>query len=341
MASRFLAAACHISPITLSAVKTTEKCISFVNRAAKNAADLVVFPESYIPAFPVWSALQAPTHNHGFFERMAKESIYIDGDEMHAIRDAAKQTRTVVSVGISEKVRYSTATMFNSNIIIGSDGEILVHHRKLMPTFFEKLTWAPGDGFGLRVANTKFGKIGALICGENTNPLARYALMAQGEQVHISTWPAIWPTARYDNPAANRNRAVAHCFENKCFGILCAGLLDEASIEEMCSMTDKKGYLESGLRDSSQASTLFLGPTGAATLPSYIVDPVSEEKTEMRYLCKEEDILYAELDLEKCVEGKQYHDVVGGYQRLDVFDLKVDRTRRKPATFTRKSSTRS
>ncbi|KAE9372627.1 carbon-nitrogen hydrolase [Stipitochalara longipes BDJ] len=299
--------------ITLSAVKTTEKCISFINQAAKNSADLVIFPESYIPAFPVWSAIQAPTQNHGFFERMAKESIYIDGEEMHAIRDAAKQTETVVNVGISEKVRYSSATMFNSNIIIGSDGEILVHHRKLMPTFFEKLTWSPGDGYGLRVANTKMGKIGALICGENANPLARYALMAQGEQVHISTWPAVWPTVyqdgneisgrrpHYDNSTANRIRAAAHCMENKSFGILCAGFLDEASIEVMCSMTNNGHYLEHGLRHSPRADTIFLDSTGA-TLSGYIVDPVSGEKTEKKHLSMEENILYAELDLEKCVE---------------------------------------
>ena len=348
MASRFLAAACHVSPITLSAAKTTEKCISFINQAAKNSADLVVFPESYIPAFPIWGAIQAPTQNHVFFERMAKESIYIDGEEMHAIRDTAKQTGTVVSVGISEKVRYSTATMFNSNIIIGSDGEILVHHRKLMPTFFEKLTWSPGDGYGLRVANTRFGKIGALICGENTNPLARYALMAQGEQVHISTWPAIWPTVvpsnnhgsrpHYDNVAANKTRAAAHCFENKCFGILCAGHLDEATLEVVSSLAQKSGYMHHGLTYAPHAVTCFLDPTGAA-LPGHIIDPESGERTEKKDLCTEEGILYAELDLEKCVEGKQYHDIVGGYQRLDVFNLKIDRTRRKPATFTRKSTT--
>jgi nitrilase len=348
MASRFLAAACHVSPITLSAAKTTEKCISLINQAAKNSANLVVFPESYIPAFPVWSAIQAPTQNHVFFERMAKESIFVDGEEMHAIRDTAKQTGTVVSVGISEKVRYSTATMFNSNIIIGSDGEILVHHRKLMPTFFEKLTWSPGDGHGLRVANTPFGKIGALICGENTNPLARYALMAQGEQVHISTWPSVWPTVvqtgqeiagrrpNYDNATANRMRAATHCFENKCFGILCAGHLGEATIEALTSLTDKPGYMSHSLAMSQRASTMFLDPTGAA-LPSHTIDPDSGEKTETGFLQMEEGILYAELDLEKCVEGKQYHDVVGGYQRLDVFDLRVDRTRRKPATFFRKS----
>jgi nitrilase len=105
MASRFLAAACHVSPVMLSAAKTTEKCISLINQAAKNSADLVVFPESYVPAFPFWGAIQAPIRNHVYFERMVKESIYVDGKEMLAIRDTAKQTGTVVSVGISEKVR--------------------------------------------------------------------------------------------------------------------------------------------------------------------------------------------------------------------------------------------
>jgi nitrilase len=151
MASRLLTAACHVSPITLSAQKKTQKCISLIHQASKHLANLVVFPESYIPAFPVWSALLAPTQNHNFFERMARESIYIDGEEMTAIRDPTKQTGTIFSLGISEKVRYSIATLFNSNVIIGPDGDILVHHRKLMPTFLEKLTGSPGDGHGLRV----------------------------------------------------------------------------------------------------------------------------------------------------------------------------------------------
>jgi nitrilase len=347
MASRFLAAACHVSPVMLSGAKTTEKCISLINQAAKNSANLVVFPESYIPAFPFWSAIQAPIRNHVYFERMAKESIYVDGEEMLAIRDTAKQTGTVVSVGISEKVRYSTATMFNSNIIIGSDGEILVHHRKLMPTFFEKLTWSPDDGYGLRVANTRFGKIGALICGENTNPLARYAMMAQGEQVHISSWPAVWPTTiqqgtdqgvdrpAYRNAVANQTRAAAHSFENKCFGILCAGYLDEASIDAICSLAEEPILMRVVLATALRAATAFVDPTGTKIL-GHTIDPTSGEKSYQRDLCEKEGILYAELDLDKCVEGKQYHDVVGGYQRLDVFDLKVDRTRRKPATFLKK-----
>lgn len=113
------------------------------------------------------------------------------------------------------------------------------HQRKLMPTWFEKLVWAPGDGAGLRVVDVEgCGKVGALLCGENTNPLARWALMAQGEQVHVTTWPPTWPTKRagegqavvgkpYDNLAANRTRTAAHCFEAKCFGVMCAGFMDK------------------------------------------------------------------------------------------------------------------
>ena len=281
---------------------------------------------------------------------MAEESIYVDGKHLGAIRKAARDTGTIVSLGFSEKVRYSTATLFNSNLIIGPDGEILVHHRKLMPTFFEKLTWSAGDGHGLRVADTQFGKIGALICGENTNPLARYALMAMGEQVHVSCWPAIWPTRRasppssehnsqleekgksYDNVNANRTRVAAHCFEAKCFGIACAAHFDDSV---------RQGFLD-GIRDAdesivrtlqspSQAPTMFVGPTGAPH-PSFTVDDQTGKITSTEMLQHEEDILYADMDLNNCVEGKQYHDVVGGYQRLDVFDLRIDRRRREPVT---------
>ncbi|KUJ13727.1 nitrilase [Mollisia scopiformis] len=363
MASRLLAAACHVSPIPFSAVKTTEKCIQFINHAASNSANLIVFPESYIPAFPVWSSILAPTQNHAFFELMVKESIYADGEELGALREAAKKNRVMVSIGISEKVRGRHGTLFNSNIIIGEDGEVKVHHRKLMPTWFEKLTWAPGDGHGLRIAELGLGngkaRVGALICGENTNPLARYSMMAQGEQVHISTWPAVWPSVipkpirepdiktsdaeehkigsaekrtNYDNIAANRTRAAAHCFEGKCFGILCAGHLDTANIQSISERSGDPNYVTKVLEAAPRAATMFLGPTGAA-LPAYVVDPSNGEKQDREFLQLEEDVLYSELDLERCIEGKQYHDVVGGYQRFDVFDLKVDRSRKDPITF--------
>ncbi|OJD36546.1 aliphatic nitrilase [Diplodia corticola] len=335
-------AACHASPVVLSAADTTDKCIRLIHEAANNGANLVVFPETYIPAFPVWSSMLPPTENHGFFARMAQESIYVDGDEVQAIRNAAREKAISVSIGISEKVRYSSATLFNTNLIIAEDGRLLVHHRKLMPTFFEKLTWSPGDGHGLRVVDVARGcKLGALICGENTNPLARYTLMAQGEQLHVSSWPPMWPTRdptssastgerNYDNVTANRTRAAAHCFEAKCFGVLCAGFLDDAAVEAIVSLSSDQDLVRNIIRHSPRGASMFLDPTGA--LITGFTSQDGEKEKEKDYLQAEEGILYADLDLAKCVEGKQYHDVVGGYQRLDVFDLKVDRTRREPVT---------
>ncbi|KAL6918250.1 hypothetical protein ACHAPO_010422 [Fusarium lateritium] len=340
-------AACHVSPIFLSARETTAKAITLIKQAARNKANLVVFPETYISAFPIWSSIRPPTDNHHLFERMAKESIYADGEELRAIRNTAKQAKIMVSMGFSEKARFSIATLYNSNLFIGDSGDVLIHHRKLMPTFFEKLTWSPGDGHGLRVADTAYGKIGNLICGENTNPLARYALMAQGENIHLSTWPPIWPTRvpssqqsidelntmpdkpNYDNVTANRTRAAAHCFEAKCFGVLCSGVLGDDAI---AIVSEGSSYLTQTLKQSQRGATQFLDPTGAP-MKGFTIDSETGEEAITELLQQEEGILYADLDIDQCIEGKQYHDVVGGYQRLDVFDVKVDRTRREPITF--------
>ncbi|KIL92264.1 aliphatic nitrilase [Fusarium avenaceum] len=348
MSNKIRVAACHVSPIFLSAKETTSKAIDYIKQAARNKANLVVFPETYISAFPIWSSLRPPTDNHDLFKRMAKESIFADGDEIRAIRSTAKQENIMVSIGFSEKTRFSSATLYNSNLFFGETGDVLIHHRKLMPTFFEKLTWAPGDGHGLRVADTAYGKIGNLICGENTNPLARYTLMAQGENIHISTWPPIWPTRvpsaeasagisseaqgkpNYDNVTANRTRAAAHCFEAKCFGVLCSGVLGDDAIQ---TIAEGSSFLIQVLEQSQHGATQFLDPTGAP-LQGFTINEQTGEPVATEFLQKDEGILYADLDIDDCIEGKQYHDVVGGYQRLDVFDLKVNRTRREPITFT-------
>ena len=235
MLPRFKAAAIHAAPVFLDKQATTKKAISLIREAAAAGAGIVAFPETFIPAFPVWAALWAPIDNHDLFVRMADQSVLVDGPEVKAIRDEARSLGIIVSIGISEKSPASVGAIWNSNLLIGEDGEILNHHRKLVPTFYEKLIWSAGDGAGLRVIDTRCGKIGQLICGENTNPLARYALMAQGEQFHISSWPPVWPTRRpadgvnYHIAAATRIRASAHCFEAKVFGLVTAGVLDKAA----------------------------------------------------------------------------------------------------------------
>ncbi|TBV00493.1 carbon-nitrogen hydrolase family protein [Phytopseudomonas dryadis] len=315
---RLKVAACHAAPVFLDKTATTAKALALMGEAAAHGAELVVFPESYIPAFPIWAALWAPIVNHDLFERMVENSLYLDGPEIAAVRAEARRLGVFVSLGISERSRHSAGCIWNSNLLIGDDGELLNHHRKLVPTFYEKLVWAPGDGEGLRVSDTRIGRIGALICGENTNPLARYALMAQGEQLHISCWPALWPTrlpeggGNFDNVAANRIRAAAHSFEAKAFGILCAGYMDAAMRD---FLVDRDPTVAAVLDGTPRAATLFVDPTGT-------------QVGEM--LQAEEGILYADLDLNRCIEPKQFHDVVGYYNRFDVFDLRIERRRHEP-----------
>ncbi|MEF3061768.1 carbon-nitrogen hydrolase family protein [Ralstonia solanacearum] len=313
-------AAVHAAPVFLNREATLQKALAFINEAARNGAELIAFPESFIPGFPVWAALWSPIDNHDWFRKMAANSVLVDGPEIAALAAEAARFGVFVSMGFSESTRVSVGCLWNANVLIGDDGTLLNHHRKLVPTFYEKMVWAPGDGAGLRVADTRIGKIGGLICGENTNPLARYALIAQGEQIHLSSWPAIWPTRKpvsgenFDNLAANRIRASAHSFEAKAFGILCAGYLDRDMVDQL-SIDPRAAEV---LEQTPRAATQFISPTGSG-----LGDVLQDE----------EGIAYARFDLNGCVEPKQFHDVVGYYNRFDVFDLKINRRRLAPVTW--------
>lgn len=315
-------AAAHAASVYMNACASAAKAVSIIEEASRNGAELISFPESFIPGFPVWAALWAPIYNHDWFKRMAANSIKVDGPEMAQIQAAARRCGVFVSMGFSESTDVSVGCMWNSIVLIGDDGEILNHHRKLVPTFYEKMVWASGDGHGLKVSSTRIGKVGALICGENTNPLARYSLAAQGEQIHISAWPAIWPTKmpgtgqNFDNVTANRIRAGGHSFEAKAFGILNAGFMDAGMLDALTASGDPKA--REVLENTPRAATQFLDPTGAVTGDT---------------LQNDEGIAYATFDLDLCVEPKQFHDIVGYYNRFDVFDVAIDRRRLTPATF--------
>jgi nitrilase len=321
MSSPVKVAAVHAAPVFLDRAATTAKALSIVSEAARAGAQLIAFPETYIPAFPVWAALWAPIENHDLFVLMAEQSVSMQGPEIAALRREARSLDVTISMGISESSPASVGLIWNSNVLIGPDGAILNHHRKLVPTFYEKLVWAAGDGAGLRVVETPVGRVGNLICGENTNPLARYALMAQAEQIHISSWPPMWPTRRpgsggnFNNVAANRIRASAHSFEAKAFGIVTAGYMDAAM----------RDYLIA--RDPAVADVIDRTQRAA----SFFVDPTGETVGEA--LQDQEGIAYAEFDLRRCIEPKQFHDVVGYYNRFDVFNVTINRRRLTPATF--------
>jgi nitrilase len=318
---RFKAAACHASSVFLNTAKTIDKACDLIAEATAAGASLIAFPESFVPGFPIWAALQPPILSHDFFKALAAQAVRIDGSEIAKLRMAARRHHVVVSIGLTEGTSASVGCLWNSNVLIGADGALLNHHRKLVPTFYEKLVWANGDGRGLRVVETEVGRIGMLICGENTNPLARYSLMAQGEQVHVSSYPPTWPTrpstdaGGYDLRRAIEIRAGAHAFEAKAFNVVASGYMDLAMRDALASANpDMLDMLEGAPR----AISMVLDPTGEV-----ISDVLSDN----------EGIAYAEIDIARCVEPKQFHDVVGYYNRFDVFKLTVDQSPRDPATF--------
>lgn len=311
----------HAAPVFLDLAATVEKACSLVREAASHGARLVVFPESYIPAFPAWCALRAPIHNHDLFCRFAANAMLVPGPELAQLCAVARDCNLLVSVGFNERSAASSGCLYNSNVLIDRDGNLLNHHRKIMPTFFEKLVWAPGDGAGLRVCETACGRVGMLICGENTNPLARFTLIAQDEQVHLSTYPPIWPTQdpqqgeNYDLANAIRIRAAAHSFEAKAFNVVACGFMDSRMQSQLAELDTHAARILSG---SPRGISCVMAPNGKL---------VSKEAQ------NEETILYADLDLAACVAPKQFHDLAGGYNRFDIFDLRVNRERQQPVKF--------
>lgn len=314
----FKVCAAHVAPAFLDPGATVAKACSLIAEAAANGARLIAFPESFLPGFPLWAAIQAPIKSHDLFKRLAAASVEVPGPEVQAICTAARNASIHVSIGISEATRTSVGCIWNSNLLIGEDGSILNHHRKLVPTFFEKLVWANGDGVGLRVVETPIGRIGMLICGENTNPLARYSLMAQGEQLHVSSYPPTWPTRdpgdseRYDLASAIRIRAGAHAFEAKVFNVVSSAFVDASLLAVLDSIGTDAVRIA---RESPNGVSMVLGPSG-----NVLGDTLSDD----------EGLLYQDIDLADCVEAKQFHDVVGYYNRFDIFQFKLDATPRPP-----------
>jgi len=315
-------AAAHVAPIYLDTDRTVDKACSLIAEAARAGAQLIAFPETFIPAFPIWTAIAPPIRTHDLFKALAASAIEVDGPEMLRIRETARRHQMTVSIGFNEGTKVSVGCIWNSNALIGDDGALLNHHRKLVPTYYEKLVWSNGDGAGLRVAETPIGRIGMLICGENTNPLARYALMAQGEQIHISSYPPIWPTkpasetGGYDLEQAIKIRAGAHSFEAKVFNVVASASVDKTMLN--CLESVLGSAVLADVEHTPRGVSVVIGPTGT---------PVSE------VVSGEEKVLYCDIDLKECVEPKQFHDVVGYYNRFDIFRLEVDRSGRRPVNF--------
>ena len=313
---KYKVAAVQASPVFLNTKATTEKVCDLIKEASQNGAQLIAFPEVFIPAYPYWSWIMNPIEGSKYFERLYMNSIDINGPEIKKICESAKKYNCHIVVGINEKESNKQGTIYNTNLTIGSDGSILGRHRKLVPTWAEKLVWSGGDGSTLVVHDTKIGKLGTLACGENTNPLARYTLMAQGEQVHIANYISL-PTAprEYNMAEAIKLRGMTHSFEGKIYTLISCSTVNEEIICEMEKVVPNARKL---LTRKNSAFSGIIGPDGS---------PVCEG------LIDEEGIVYADIDLQKCIKPKQMHDILGNYNRFDIFDLKVNTKEQKPINF--------
>lgn len=307
--------AAQISSVFIDKDATIEKIEKLTKQVSSNS--LIAFGESAVPCFPVWNLVHRPIDQHKFYKLLYENAIEIGDESYQRLAEIAKENKIYLSVGITEKSSKSHGTMWNTNLLFDTQGRLINKRRKLVPTWAEKLTWANGDASGLEPVDTALGKIGVLICGENTNTLARFALLAQGEQIHIATYPPAWPFDRptgknYDLLEAIKIRAAAHSFEGKIFTLVASGILDEEAIKFIAN--GDKEVMEI-LQSSPQPVSAIFGPTG---------ELVSEP------IIGKEGVVSAEIDLSECIKWKQIHDITGGYNRFDIFKLILNKEELEP-----------
>lgn len=314
-------AAVHAAPVFLDLEGTLAKTDQIVGEAAAQGADLVAFGETFVSGYPIWGGVLAPVDTHDFHERLVRSGLTVPGPDVDRLADVARRHRVVLSIGINEVSEHSPGQVWNSNLIFDRQGNLVNHRRKLVATWYERLTWSHGDGADLRPADLDGLHLGVLICGENTNPLAKYAQIAQGERLHVASFPPSWPfdgrdgATQYDLVDSIRVRAASHSFEGKVFTIVASTTMDDAARDEVAGEDERvRGFLA----DVPTAS-MIIGPRG-----DLLAGPMVEG----------EGILYADVDLAEAIILKRAHDVAGTYNRFDVFDLRMNQQRLVPISVT-------
>ncbi len=296
------------SPVVLDLPASIAKACDWIAEAGRHGAQLLAFPETWLPIYPLW----CDTGSLGKWEhepskrlhaRLARNSLVIPSPETEQLCRAARAARCSVVIGANE--RGSTGSLYNALLFISPSGEILGRHRKLVPTHGERLLWGQGDAVGLRAYDVAGARIGGLICFEHWMPLARHVLHAEGEQIHIAAWPQCGEIYQI----ASRHYA----FEGRAFVLEAGAYLTKSMLPPDLELKD----------DFAAAPDVLLNGGSAIIAPdaSYVVEPVYGR----------EELLTAELDLDRIAGEKLALDVGGHYSRPDIFDLRVNR--RPPAQF--------
>ncbi len=312
MNSRILCAAVAQAETAPDLHTGLERTAELARRAANEGAELIVFPETWLPGYPVWLDVcrDAGLWDHApvkqVFTRMAENSVAVPGPALERLSQVAREVKATLVVGVVERVERGPGrgTLYNALLTLGPDGRLLNHHRKLMPTYTERLVWGAGDTEGLRAVDTPVGRVGALVCWEHWMPLARQAMHESGEDVHV----AVWPTVHEMHQVASRQYA----FEGRCFVLASGGLMRASALPP--ELEPHPGRVSSPEQWVLRGGSAIIAPDG-----SYLVGPVYEQ----------EQVLVAELDLGRARQESMTLDVTGHYHRPELFDFRVQRMGRR------------
>ncbi|MGI4777488.1 MAG: Nit6803 family nitrilase [Janthinobacterium lividum] len=292
------AAAVQIAPDFESEHGTLAKVCDAIDAAAAKGAQIVVFPETFVPYYPYFSFVQPPVLQGPAHIRLMERAVAVPGPVTAAVAERARAHGVVVVLGVNER---DHGSLYNTQLVFDADGTLALKRRKITPTYHERMIWGQGDAAGLKVVDTAVGRVGALACWEHYNPLARYALMAQHEEIHCAQFPGslVGPIFAEQMEVTIRH----HALESGCFVVNATGWLTDAQI---VAITPDAG-LQKALRGGCH--TAIVSPEG-----KHLASPLTEG----------EGMVVADLDMALIAKRKRMMDSVGHYARPELLSLAIN-----------------